>query len=274
MSESTITSQDGTHIVYERHGSGPPLIMVHGGLVDRTFWGPSLPLLAQQFTIYAMDRRGHGRSDPYRADHTIEREYEDVFSLVAAVGVPVAVLGHSSGALLALHTARRTPQVRQLVLYEPPRFEGVTAAVRAQLHASLAAGDLDTIVATFLIDVVEASTNPTLSPQARAQILAGMRQAPIWSAALRNARSIPAEVDSYGTYRFDPSEFRDFTTPTVLLLGSTSSPIVRRWAEELQAALPHSCMMMLEGQGHGAHWAAPELFARTVSAALAWTPST
>ncbi len=44
MTESTITSQDGTHILYERHGSGPPLIMVHGGLVDRTFWGPSLPL--------------------------------------------------------------------------------------------------------------------------------------------------------------------------------------------------------------------------------------
>jgi hypothetical protein len=32
--------------------------------------------------------------------------------------------------------------------------------------------------------------------------------------------------------------------------------------------------LILEGQGHGAHWAAPELFARTVSAALAWTPST
>src|SRR6266511_5282902 len=148
MSESTIRSHDGTRIVYEQLGSGPPLIMVHGGLVDRTFWGPSMPLLAQHFTVYVMDRRGHGRSDPYRADHTIEREYEDVLALVAAVGVPVAVLGHSSGALLALHTARRTPQVRQLVLYEPPRFEGVTAAVRARLHASLAAGDLASLVAT------------------------------------------------------------------------------------------------------------------------------
>jgi pimeloyl-ACP methyl ester carboxylesterase len=247
--------------------------MVHGGLVDRTFWGPSLSLLAQQFTVYAMDRRGHGRSDPYRVDHAIEREYEDLLALIAAVGAPVAVLGHSSGALVALHAARRTPQVRQLVLYEPPRFEGVTPAVRARLHASLAAGDLGSIVATFLIDIVEATTNPNLPPEARPQMLAGMRQAPIWSAALRNARSIPAEVDSYATYRFDPAEFRDFTTATALLIGSTSSPVVRGWAEKLQAALPHSRIIIMEGQGHGANWAAPELFARTVREALDWTPS-
>jgi len=48
---------------------------VHGGFVDRRFWGPSLPLLAQHFTVYAMDRRGHGDSDAYPADHDIAREY-------------------------------------------------------------------------------------------------------------------------------------------------------------------------------------------------------
>src|SRR6266498_4223672 len=150
MSEIMITSADGTRINCEQCGSGSPLVLVHAGFVDRTIWGPSLPLLAQHFTVYALDRRGHGRSDPYPADHDIEREYEDVGVLIAAVGAPVALLGHSSGARVALHAARRTPQVRQLVLYEPPRFESFTPAVRARLHASLAAGDLDTIVATFL----------------------------------------------------------------------------------------------------------------------------
>jgi pimeloyl-ACP methyl ester carboxylesterase len=146
--------------------------------------------------------------------------------------------------------------------------------VRDQLHASLAAADLDSIVSTVLIDVVEATLNPSLPPEARQQMLAGMRQSPIWSAALRNARSIPAEVDSYATYRFDPAEFRDFTTPTVLLLGSTSSPVMQRWVEELRAALTRSQIMMLEGQGHGAMMVAPKLFARAVSEALDWTPST
>jgi pimeloyl-ACP methyl ester carboxylesterase len=205
MSERTIKSHDGTQIVYEQHGQGPPLALVHAGFVDRTIWGPSLPLLAQHFTVYALDRRGHGSSEPYPADHAIEQEYEDLIALIAAVGAPVALLGHSSGARVALHAARHTPQVRRLVLYEPPQFESFTPAVRAQLHASLSAGDLDTIVSTVLIDVVEATLNPSLPPEARQQMLAGMRQSPIWSAALRNARSIPAEADSYATYHFDPT---------------------------------------------------------------------
>jgi pimeloyl-ACP methyl ester carboxylesterase len=249
-------------------------VLVHSGFVDRTIWGPSLPLLAQHFTVYALDRRGHGSSDPYPSDHDIEQEYEDVIALIAAVCAPVALLGHSSGARVALHAARRTPQVRRLVLYEPPRFESFTPAVQDQLHAGLAAGDLDSIVSTVLVDVVEATLNPSLPPEARQQMLAGMHQSPIWSAALRNARSIPAEVDSYATYRFDPAEFRDFITPTVLLLGSTSSPVMQRWVDELHAALPYSRIMMLEGQGHGAMMVAPALFARAVREALDWTPST
>lgn len=270
--QQAITSADGTRITYERRGSGPALVLVHAGFVDRRFWGPSLPLLARHFTVYALDRRGHGNSDPYPADHDIAREYEDVAALVAAVGAPVALIGHSSGAQVALHAARRAPQARRLVLYEPPHFDAFTPAVRARLHASLAAGDLEDLVATVLVDVVAAATAPGLRPDARGQMLARLRQTPVWAGALQNARSIPAEADAYATYRFEPAEFRDFATPTALLLGGTSGPVMRRWVEELHAALPSSRIMLLQGQGHGAMHAAPELFVRTVQAALAWTP--
>jgi pimeloyl-ACP methyl ester carboxylesterase len=269
-SRAVVVSRDGTRIAYERRGSGPALVLVHGGFVDRSFWGPSLPLLAQHYTVYALDRRGHGHSDPYPADHDIEREYEDVAAMVADVGAPVALLGHSGGARVALHAARRADQVRRLVLYEPPRFDSITPAIRARLHASLEAGDLDDILATFLVDVVAADMNPGLLPDARPQVLAGMHQSPIWAAAMRNVQSMPAEADSYATYRFEPSEFRDFSTPTVLLLGSSSSPVMQGFVEDLHAALPISRIMSLEGQAHGAMQEAPELFVRTVRAALDW----
>jgi pimeloyl-ACP methyl ester carboxylesterase len=263
-----VVSRDGTRIVYDQSGSGPALLLVHGGFVDRRFWGPSMPLLAQHFTVYAMDRRGHGDSDAYPADHDIAREYEDVAAVASAVGAPLDVLGHSSGAHVALHAARRTGLVRRLVLYEPPRLDAFTSSVRARLHASLAAGDADSIVATVLVDVVVSTTNPGLLPNARPQVLAGLRESPIWAGALRNARAIPAEADSYATYRFDPVEFRDFTTPTVLLLGSTSGPVVQGWVHDLQAALASSRIVLLEGQGHGAMHEAPDLFVRIVRAAL------
>ncbi len=276
MSEHTITSPDGTQIAYEQYGSGPSFVLVHGGFVDRTFWGPSVPLLTKHFTVYAMDRRGHGTSGDYPAfpaEWTLEREYEDVLALLATLGEPVNLLGHSSGARVALHAARRSPQVSRLVLYEPPLLGPVVPETLARLHAALAAGDADGVVSAALGDVVGAASNPDLPAEARSQMLAGMRQSPVWAGALRNIRGIPAEVESYSTYRFDPAEFRDFATPTVLLLGSVSGPVMQRWVEELQAALPCSRIMMLEGQGHGAMIDAPELFACTVQEALDWMPT-
>src|SRR5260370_16809747 len=75
---AAIMSPDGTRIDYEQRGSGPALVLVHGGLVDRSFWGPSLPLLAQHYTVYALHRPGHGKSDPYPTGHDIHPEYEDL----------------------------------------------------------------------------------------------------------------------------------------------------------------------------------------------------
>jgi pimeloyl-ACP methyl ester carboxylesterase len=123
-------------------------------------------------------------------------------------------------------------------------------------------------VATVLVDVVVSTTNPGILPNARPQVLAGLRHSPVWEAALRNAHAIPAEADSYATYRFDPIEFRDFSTPIVLLVGSSSGPIVQGWVQDLQAALPSSRIVVLEGQGHGAMHDAPELFVHKVRAAL------
>ena len=58
----TVTSKDGTTIGYEKHGNGPPLVLVDGALCSRQF-GPSRVLakhLAQDFTVFFYDRRGRG----------------------------------------------------------------------------------------------------------------------------------------------------------------------------------------------------------------------
>ena len=92
----TTTSQDGTQIAYERTGTGPPSVFVHGSWTNHTAWRLVLPTLAQRFTVYALDRRG-GQSDPYRDDHALECEFEDVV-VVDMVGEPVHLVGHSGGA--------------------------------------------------------------------------------------------------------------------------------------------------------------------------------
>jgi pimeloyl-ACP methyl ester carboxylesterase len=48
-------------------GHGPVLLIVHGGIGDRRRWQPLMPMLATRFTVCAMDRRGHGDSEPGRS---------------------------------------------------------------------------------------------------------------------------------------------------------------------------------------------------------------
>lgn len=87
MSESEVTyvtSTDGTRIGFSSSGSGPPLLLVHGGLGDRTRWEALLPYLEPHLRVHAMDRRGRGLSgDP--PEYALEREYEDVAAVVDAI---------------------------------------------------------------------------------------------------------------------------------------------------------------------------------------------
>ena len=135
----TVLSADGTQIPYWYSGEGPPLLLVHGALADRIAWILIQPLLAERFTVYAMNRRGREASgEP--APHTIEREFEDIVAVVDAIAEPVHLLGHSGGALCALGAALLTDRLRSLTLYEPPppgaRVDVELKSLREMIHNS------------------------------------------------------------------------------------------------------------------------------------------
>src|SRR5438477_12362498 len=116
-----VTSKDGTSIIFDRIGQGFPLILVDGALCYRGV-GPSGPLaraLMQHFTALTYDRRGRGESGD-TAPYAVEREVEDIETLVKQAGGAAFLYGVSSGAALALEAANRLPGIRKLVLYEAP----------------------------------------------------------------------------------------------------------------------------------------------------------
>ena len=92
----TVTSADGTEIAFERTGSGPPLVLVHGGIGDHRFWDFSgvRPALVDHCTVYAMGRRGCGESE-FPGSFAKEQEAEDVTAVADAIDEPVILLGHS-----------------------------------------------------------------------------------------------------------------------------------------------------------------------------------
>jgi pimeloyl-ACP methyl ester carboxylesterase len=259
-----ILSKDGTPIAYQRSGTGPPLVLVHGTGGAHARWIPILPAFEKQFTVYAVDRRGRGESVEAHA-YAIEREFEDVAAVVDSIGDEVNLLGHSFGGLCALEAALLTPNLRKLIVYEPPLpVPGVTIFSEAlinQLQALLDAGDRVGVLTTFMHEVVRMPAHE----------LEFFQASPAFPARVAAAHTLPRELRAHETYHFEPERFKNLHVPTLLLLGGDSPPFFKAAIEMANAALPDSRIVILPGQQHIAMDTAPDLFVREVLAFLTET---
>jgi pimeloyl-ACP methyl ester carboxylesterase len=256
-----LNSRDGTPIAYERSGKGPPLVLVHGSTADHTRWANILPKLNQEFSVLAMDRRGRGGSGDAE-NYSLEQEYEDVAAVVRAAGSGANLLGHSFGALCAMEAALRVDNLNRLVLYEPPFPIGDAPLYPPELpdylHSILETGDREKFLVAFFR---EAAGVPD-------QQIEALRSDPSWPARIAGAHTALREM-AEGDYVFKASRFNALSVPTLLLIGE-NSPIERTGpAKALDAALPDSQVVVLEGQGHVAMTTAPELFLDAVTSFLA-----
>jgi pimeloyl-ACP methyl ester carboxylesterase len=257
----TITSPDGTQIAYQLSGDGPPLVLVHGGISDHSYWHAVLPALEARFSVYAMERRGRGHSGDTQP-YAIEREYEDIAALVESIGEPAYLLGHSYGAICAVEAALRVDDLRGLVLYEPP-FDPNGFAFLPEfsdsLEALLAAGDRAGVIRKMMAEVIG------LSPEELVELEASES----WPALVATAHTLPRELRAVEAYRFDAERFRALTVPTVLLDGDQSPDEIRLGVRLLDEVVPDSRLVTMPGVGHEAVETGPETFVQTLFGCLA-----
>jgi len=118
-----LKSPTGATVSYSKYGSGPPLVLVHGGFSDdETNWEFVKPILEKRFTIYAIARRGRGDTDATEG-HGVEDEASDVVVLIRTVGERVFLLGHSYGAICSLNAAMLVPdRIQPIVVEGRPRI--------------------------------------------------------------------------------------------------------------------------------------------------------
>ncbi|MGI9061102.1 MAG: alpha/beta fold hydrolase [Ktedonobacteraceae bacterium] len=246
---NTVTSKDGTKIVYDKQGEGPTVILVYGALCYRSFG--SLPelakLLAPHFTVYTYDRRGRGDSGDNKP-YAVEREVEDIEALIEEAGGSAYLYGHSSGAALTLEAAVKLGgnKVKKLAMYEAP-YNDDDEARRAwkeyikQLTNLLAADRRGDAVALFMKFV----GTPT-------DQIEGMRHAPIWPmfeaiapTLAYDHTAILGEDDSLPSKRA-----ANVIVPTLVMNGSVSYAFMYETARALSKAMPHAQLRTLEGQSH------------------------
>lgn len=118
---NSVTSADGTTIGYRQVGTGPGVILMHGGALASQHYMKLGSALADRFTVYLPDRRGRGMSGPYGPNYCIAREDEDLHAVVDATGAEF-VFGSADGGLFALHASTTIPAIRKVAVFEPVIF--------------------------------------------------------------------------------------------------------------------------------------------------------
>ena len=246
---STVTSKDGTTIAFERSGEGPPIVLVGGALSTRAAAGTQAELLAPGFTVIAYDRRGRGDSGdtpPYE----VEREVEDLQALVEEVGGTAFALGHSSGAVLALETAARTPGITKLALYEPPFIVDDSRPPLPDDYVEhlteLAATDRRGEAVEYFM---------TVGVGMPAEAVPSLKDSPFWPSleAVAHTLSYDGRImgENMAGKPLVPGEgWTSVAIPTLVMDGGASPPSLRNAVQALVEVLPNARRRTMEGQTH------------------------
>ena len=106
---------NGLHLYYETHGSGRPLILIHGGLGTGDMFGPVRTELAANHQVITPDLQGHGRTADIDRPLDVRLMADDIAALIRHLGLDKPdLVGYSLGGGVALMTAIKYPElVRQ-----------------------------------------------------------------------------------------------------------------------------------------------------------------
>jgi pimeloyl-ACP methyl ester carboxylesterase len=243
-----VVSKDGTAIVFDRIGNGPPVILVDGALCYRGM-GPSgqlAELLSQHFTVITYDRRGRGASGD-TAPYAVEREVEDIAALLNEAGGAALVWGMSSGAVLALEAANRLRGIKKVALYEAPFIVDDTRPTTeddwVQIGEAVAADRRSEAIKLFLKSVGVPGF-----------FMALMRLMPMWSKLKAIAHTLPYDgaivQDNQRGKPLPPSRWASVTVPALVMDGGNSPAWMLHANRTLASELPNAQYRTLEGQTH------------------------
>lgn len=118
MTTGKYADVNGLKMYYEVHGTGEPLVVLHGGFMNIEAMGPLVPALAQNRKVIAVELEGHGRTADLDRPLSYEQFADDVAGLIRQLGIKQAdIFGFSMGGATAVRLAIKHPDlVRKLVV--------------------------------------------------------------------------------------------------------------------------------------------------------------
>ncbi len=229
---ATYAQLGGVRTYYEEDGEGEPLVLLHPGGADSRVFEGNLARLAAAFRVYRPDRRGHGRTPDLPGPTTYELMANDTIAfLEQVVGGPAHLVGHSDGAVVALVTALRRPDLVRRLVFASGVFH----------HDGWAPGaiDLDDQTMAFFIDF-----HGAVSPD-------GPGHFPVLYEKLRRMQSEEPTLTA--------ADLAGYPGPALVMIGDDEDEIPLEHMLALRDGLPQAHLAVVPGAGHGLFHDKPEL---------------
>ena len=237
---------------FREAGTGPGVVCLHANASTSGQWRGLMELLAPRFRVFAPDSYDSGKSPHWPSDRVIRLQDEVtlVDPVITRAGSPLALVGHSFGAAVALIAALANPgRVRAMALYEPTLFslldaetpppnaaEGIRDAV-VDAGVALAAGNQDAAAERFIDYWMGAGSWARTPEQRKPPIAASVKNVRRWGYALFTE---PTPLKA----------FRSLDVPVLFMVGKRSTPSAHGVARLLVNALPQVEVVEFENLGH------------------------
>ena len=240
---------------YSQEGEGDPLVLVHGGGTDLTYWDDAIPHFAVRHRVIAYSRRyaEPNRNSPIDPDYSARTDGRDLAALITALELaPVHVVAHSIGGVAALFCAVGHPRlVQSLAVAEPPvlRWARGTPAGDAAWDrfldgmwepaaAAFRAGDMTGAMQIITDYFTGAGVFRRLRPAVQERILRNARD---WQAFTTSSTPFPP---------LDRESVGALTVPVLMLSGERTIPIHRMVDDVLERTLARPERVQVPGASH------------------------
>jgi pimeloyl-ACP methyl ester carboxylesterase len=252
----TAVAADGTEAQAVDEGMGAPILVLHGGMGDSSAWSAVTDRLRDRFRTVRLHRRQYRLDLPRKV--TMAQEVAHVAAVAGRLDRPLLV-GHSSGAVLALEALTADPEMYSgAVLYEPPLVTDgpIGGDSNAAARAALDRGKPATAITIFLRDMVR--MNP-VTAWTLGRVIGGLP-----SLRGRVERQLD-DMDAINALGVRLDAYAKLEMPILLLGGDKSPKHLAERLDALEKVLPHSRRLLMHGQGHGAERRAPDRVARAIT---------
>jgi pimeloyl-ACP methyl ester carboxylesterase len=229
---------NGIDLYYEVYGAGDPLVLLHGGLGNGTYWRNQIPVFAQHYRVIVVDSRGHGRSSFDDQPISYALMASDVLALLDQLGIQKAdIVGWSDGGIIGLELAIHHRERLNRVVAYAANFD--PTGVRLDIGQN---AYFNAYIARAAEDYQVTSPHPER-----------------WDTFLANISNMWATEPNY-----TEAELRGITTPFLILDGEEEEAIDLNQTKLMALLIPGARLELMPGTGHFAMFEQPEVFNRIV----------